>query len=146
MKAALTKALLVVSFCTSVHAERRAAAIPITLAASIDEWKGASYQVRLARDGRIEHSDILSRGRPIRIRVPINRWVSFRRHLDAAKIWSWHREYIDLAVADGKGWSLQITYADRRITSSGSNAYPPKKQFDEFLAAVRELTGGKPFE
>src|SRR5438874_10780735 len=110
MKAALTKTLLIVALSSSVHAEDRSAAIPMTLVASSDEWKGASYRVQLARDGAIEYSDILSRGKPIRIRVPLNRWVSFRRHLDAAKVWSWHPEYIDLAVADGKGWSLHVAY------------------------------------
>ena len=52
----------------------------------------------------------------------------------------------DLAVVDGVGWELQIAYRDRSTASRGSNAHPPKRQFELFLAAVRELTGGKPFE
>jgi len=33
-----------------------------------------------------------------------------------------------------------------KIVSNGANAYPPKKQFAEFRAAVQELTGGRRFE
>ena len=146
MRATLTKGLLILALSIGVDAAPRPTAVPVSFVASIDEWKGATYQVRLAPDETLEYSDIPSHGNRARIKVPPDRWEAFRRHLDAAKVWSWRPEYIDLAVADGKGWSLQIAYPDRRIRSSGSNAYPPKKQFGEFLAAVRELTGGKPFE
>jgi hypothetical protein len=81
-----------------------------------------------------------------RIRVPTQRWLAFRKHLDLARVWSWRRQYIDLAVADGVGWELQVAYPDRSTTSRGSNAFPPKRQFEQFRAAVRELTGGKSFE
>ena len=138
MRATLTKALLILSLSIGVDAAPRPASVPISFVASIDEWKGATFQVRSTGDGTIEYSDIPSHGNPLRIQVPLERWAAFRRHLDAANVWSWRPEYIDLAVADGKGWSLQIAYPDRKITSSGSNAYPPKKQFDKFLAAGPE--------
>jgi hypothetical protein len=146
MRSTLTKALLILALSIGVDAAPRPTAVPVSFVASIDEWKGATYQVRLAPGGTLEYSDIPSHGKPVRIKVSLDRWEAFRRHLDAAKVWSWRPEYIDMAVTDGKGWSLQIAYPDRRIRSSGSNAYPPKKQFGEFLAAVRELIGGKPFE
>ena len=146
MRATLTKSLLILSLSIGVDAAPPSKAVPISFAASIDEWKGATYQVRLARDGSVLYSDIPSHGNPIRIKVPTERWEAFRRHLDAAKVWSWQPEYIDMAVVDGKGWSLNVVYPDRRIKCSGSNAYPSKKQFEQFLSAVRELIGGKPFE
>jgi hypothetical protein len=146
MRSTFPKVLLILALSIGVEAAPRPTAVPVSFVASIDEWKGATYQVRLASDGTLEYSDIPSHGNPVRIKVSADRWKAFRRHLDAAKIWSWRPEYIDMAIADGKGWSLQIAYPDRSIRSSGSNAYPPKKQFDAFLAAVRELTGGKPFE
>jgi hypothetical protein len=147
LKSTISKALFIAALCATAHAKELPATVPTILIASIDEWKGASYRVELAADGSINYFDNLSgRARRTRIRVPAERWVTFRRHLDSAKIWSWRREYIDIRVADGTGWRLQVAYADRRITSRGSNAYPPKKQFEEFRTAVQELTGGRRFE
>ncbi len=141
----LIKALIAAVLCTTVHA-KEVSAIPTKLVASIDEWKGRSYRVELAASGSINYFDALSRARPILIRVPPERWRSFRRHLDAAKVWSWRREYMDLGVADGTSWDFAVVYADRKISSKGLNAYPSKKQFQQFCTALQELTGGKPFE
>src|SRR4051794_32262299 len=70
----------------------RSAEIPTTLVAAIEGFKGPSYRVQLAPDGTIEYSDRLSlETRRSRIRVPATRWLAFRRHLDAAKVWSWRR-------------------------------------------------------
>lgn len=137
--------MIAAALSATVHAEK-AAETPTKLAASIDEWKGRSYRVELTRGGSINYFDVLSRGKPTHIRVPAERWRAFRRQLDAAKVWSWRREYMDLAVADGESWNFAVVYSDRRITSKGLNAYPPKKQFQELCKALRELTGGKPFE
>jgi hypothetical protein len=146
LKSTLSKVLIAAALCcTTVHA-KEVSAIPTKLVASIDEWKGRSYRVELAAGGRINYFDVFSRGRPTRIRVPPEHWRSFRRHLDAAKVWSWRREYMDLGVADGTSWDFAVVYADRMISSKGLNAYPPKKQFQAFCAALQELTGGKPFE
>jgi hypothetical protein len=142
--ARLVQALAAV-LCTTVQA-KELSPIPTKLVASIDEWKGRSYRVELAADGSINYFDALSRGRPARIRVPPERWRSFRSHLDAAKVWSWRREYMDYGVADGTSWDFAVVYCDRKISSKGLNAYPPQKQFQALCTALRELTGGKPFE
>jgi hypothetical protein len=143
----IIKALFVAALCATAEAKALPPTNPTRLIASIDTWKEASYRVELAADGSINYFDNLSgRARRTRIRVPAERWVTFRRHLDSAKVWSWRREYIDVGVADGTGWRLQVSYADRQITSRGSNAYPPRKQFEEFRTAVQELTGGRRFK
>jgi len=148
MKSVLSKALSVAALCTTVQAEDPlATTIPTSLIASIEEWKGASYRVELDANGVINYFENLSGvTRRTQIRVPVERWLSFRRHLDSAKVWTWRREYLDLGVADGTGWRLQVSYADHKIVSTGSNAYPPKKQFEEFRTAVQELTGGRRFQ
>jgi hypothetical protein len=145
LKSTLSKVLIAAAFSATVHAEKTAE-IPTKLVASIDEWKGRSYRVELTPGASINYFDVLSRGKPTPIKVSPERWRSFRRHLDAAKVWSWRREYMDLAVADGESWDFAVVYSDRRISSKGLNAYPPKKQFQELCKALRELTGGKPFE
>lgn len=147
MRSTLCQALFVAALCTTAHAQGPSHGVPTKLVAAIDEWKGASYRIELAADGAIYYSDNTSgRLRRTRIRVPAERWVAFRKHLDAARVWSWRAQYIDLAVVDGVGWELQVAYRDRSTASRGSNAHPPKRQFEQFLAAVRELTEGKPFE
>jgi hypothetical protein len=135
---------LVATLCATVHANEPSATIPTRLVASIEEWKGASYRVELVGGG-ISYFDNLS-GRTRRISVPAERWAAFRRRLDSAKVWSWRAKYIDLGIVDGTVWRLEVAYGDRKVVSEGFNAYPPKKQFEEFRAAVQDLTGGKRFE
>jgi len=57
--------------------------------------------------------------------IPVTdaQWVAFRQELDEIGVWAWQREYYNDAM-DGIQWDLSIAYADKKIRSDGSNAYP----------------------
>src|SRR2546423_7087064 len=150
MKPTLIIGLLMVVLAAAGQAED-SSIIPKKLIVSIEGFLGASYKVELSTDETVTYfhnphtftAD--SRTKRSRIRVPAERWRIFRQRLDAAKVWSWRREYRDRSVADGTVWHLEVAYADRKIICDGDNAYPPEKQFEEFRSAVQELVGGKRF-
>ena len=79
---------------------------------------------------------------PVRIEPTKKQWEDFRKALDQSKVWRWHKSY-DAAVLDGTGWELKIHYSDRQLNSGGFNGFPPS--FDQVVAAVEKLLGGKPF-
>ncbi len=81
-------------------------------------------------------------------------WIKFWKKMDNIDIWSWLKNYEPqgMAVLDGYYWNINIEFGDKKIKSSGSNAYPGdaaneivdvdmSKLFKKFLAAVKELTG-----
>ncbi len=78
-------------------------------------------------------------------------WKAFRILLDKAKVWEWQSEYVDDTVCDGGGWRLEIAFADRRIGSGGSNAYPgeqgaspfPGSDFDMLCTAILMLSNSE---
>jgi hypothetical protein len=70
-------------------------------------------------------------------------WARFRRALDDIGVWEWAESYCDPGVMDGTNWSFTAGYADRRVESKGTNAYPPR--FAEWLRAVSALSAGATF-
>lgn len=80
------------------------------------------------------------------IRPSEEEWQAFYDDLERIKAWKWKRYYEQPEIQDGTVWSAVIVYASRAphdVVSSGSNAYPPN--FQDFLAAVQKLIGGKTF-
>ena len=80
-------------------------------------------------------------------------WQKFWDKMDKIGIWKWIEDYDcpDLIVLDGSSWNLKIELGDKKLESSGSNAYPGEnveesvpdqsKYFKKFLNALRSLTG-----
>ena len=76
-------------------------------------------------------------------------WEDFWRAVDAAAVWTWAKEYVDLRVLDGMQWSLSMRHKGRSISSEGNNAYPgangsdfPENcSFAKLLHALRQLSG-----
>ncbi len=147
----LSTGIILIAVLAVAGRSQTSPAIPSKLVASIGGFLGASSRVELAEDGTLTYvhnsrSFTTAPGtEPVHIRVPPERWLAFRRHLDSAKVWSWDRQYRNNNVVDGTLWHLEVIYPDRKIVSEGANAYPPGKEFGEFQAAVQELIGGKPF-
>jgi hypothetical protein len=79
-------------------------------------------------------------------------WKAFWILLEKAQAWHWPEEFHDeIGIIDGGGWSLEVSYAGRRIKSGGVNAYPdargtdylPGSQFDVLCTAILMLTNGE---
>ena len=76
-------------------------------------------------------------------------WQQFWAAAATAGVWNWDRDYTNLGVLDGTQWSLKLSHAGRRVRCAGSNAFPgsagpnyyPGCAFDQFLAALQQLTG-----
>lgn len=147
----LWTALILMTVLVVPGRSQNSPAIPRKLVASIGGFLGASSRIELAEDGTVTyvHNSRSFTTAPgsgsVHLRIPAERWLAFRQHLDSAKVWSWNRQYRNPNILDGTLWRLEVAYADREIVSEGANAYPPGKQFDEFQAAIQELIGGKPF-
>jgi hypothetical protein len=78
---------------------------------------------------------------------------AFRAALDLLNAWRWQPEYFE-PVCDGTGWSVEIVYSDKAISSRGSNCFPGQNgrpisivdraqgdTFDQFCRAVSLLVG-----
>lgn len=71
-------------------------------------------------------------------------WRAFWEKMEDVKVWEWRGRYEPNAVVyDGVSWGLQIEHGNRKVTSSGNNAYP--SEFGKFREAVRELAGKETF-
>ncbi len=127
---------------------RREAAVPLALEILVDHFGGSRYQARLAA-GRVIYGQELY-GRDEIIDPAPRAWRRFRAALDAVGVWDWRAEYY-MPACDGTSWAVRIRYTDREIESCGSNGYPGTEGADEseefaaFLAAVRDLLGGREF-
>jgi hypothetical protein len=129
---------------------------PTRLEAYIGGLFGDSFRVtfdgkNLAYHARTRESDdILGIASPVDQTIAVTasqaNWQAFRRDLDNAHVWDWKQRYDNKTIADGTQWRLIVTYTDRTISSAGSNAYPPEKQFQAFLVAVSRLVGNRAFE
>jgi hypothetical protein len=91
----------------------------------------------------------------ITIRPNAQQWREFRQALDDLNVWQWQSNYQSRAF-DGTQWALDISYADKKIKSYGDNNYPDAAgkpdnnpgytaSFNQYLEAIRKLTGGKDF-
>ncbi|MDO8869518.1 MAG: hypothetical protein Q7V10_02085 [Methanobacteriaceae archaeon] len=65
-------------------------------------------------------------------------WKKFWEKLDQFDIWSWEKSYINFNIIDGCAWSIDLTHNNKKIKSSGSNAWP--ENFKEFIRALEDLT------
>lgn len=82
--------------------------------------------------------------KPVVIRPSDNKWDKFLNSLDNAKVWTWERDYQKRGSFDGTFWKAIIVYQTnpkRDLIATGNNAYPA--EFDNFLAAVRDLVGNE---
>ena len=143
MKTLVSMMLLAMTSLPLASAERTN--IPLELSAFIGGFFGASYTVEL-KDG-ILHYSVRENGKETTTTITptAEQWPSFRRALDELNIWNWRKHYKDRHVLDGTLWSVNIVYQGRKLASDGSNEYPRRKEFEQYLAAVRKLLGGKPF-
>jgi len=136
---------------SSLHAAEPNAA-PMKFSAAIGGLLGDSFAVDLsAPDTLIYTHTPRPQGRtprPERIAVKVTeaQWKKFRAQLDAAKVWTWKADYTNMSILDGTLWKLTADFGDKKIETSGRNAYPAQAQFDAMLAAVEELLGGKDFK
>jgi hypothetical protein len=90
------------------------------------------------------------------IRPTPERWAAFRAALDQLDVWSWQPHYPNPGVCDGTGWTVELSYSDRSLVSSGDNCFPDRTgapiciteaksgdTFDQFCRAVSSLVGRK---
>ena len=72
-------------------------------------------------------------------------WEEFWLTVDALKVWSWEKEYVNSGICDGTVWKLKIKRKGRRRRNIfGLNAYPqPDGTFESFLDAITKLSRGK---
>jgi hypothetical protein len=140
-----------------------AKALPERLYLSIGGHFGPSYEVRL-EDGRLTYTYWPPRvsytqepeGQREEIEPSALQWQAFRTQLDRLDVWCWQAHYLDSAVCDGTGWSVEIVYPDKAITSGGSNCFPGRDAkalsitahktddtFAKFCAAVASLLSRK---
>jgi hypothetical protein len=78
-------------------------------------------------------------------------WGRFWAVVDRLDVWTWAESYEwPGEVMDGTYWSVALERGDRRVRSSGSNAYPdgaePGRDFRALCRALSRLAGGRTFE
>jgi len=113
---------------------------------------GPTFTARLI-DGKLMYESspgVYSLISPVEINPGPEKWSRFWEKTDEIGVWGWASSYDNPAV-DGTHWRVHIVYGDRAVTSEGSNAYPNEdetgnsKDFEQFLAVLRELLGGADF-
>ncbi len=84
----------------------------------------------------------------------VQQWIDFKTVLNSINAWEWVPDYFTPGVCDGTQWELKINYGNKRIKSSGCNAYPGTKdddmifnlsrtpEFTAFVDALGLLLGG----
>ncbi len=84
----------------------------------------------------------------------VQQWIDFKTVINSINAWEWVPNYFTLGVCDGTQWELKINYGNKRIKSSGCNAYPGTKdddmnfnlsrtpEFTAFVDALALLLGG----
>jgi hypothetical protein len=138
-----------------------AKALPERLRISIGGHFGPSYRVELEA-GRLCYTYWPPResytrereGQRKEIEPSAKQWAAFRASLDRLGVWSWQAHYADHAVCDGTGWSVEIAYTDKAITSGGVNCFQGRdgralsitedgkdNTFEKFCRAVASLIG-----
>ncbi len=113
--------------------------------AGIGGYPGPSYQVML-EDGRLHYRVWRADGPATETVVDPTpeAWGAFLRAVEEAGLWSWAPRYASPGlIMDGTHWSIELEVGERRVVSSGSNAYPPG--FEQVTRAVSALLGGLRF-
>ena len=108
--------------------------LPEKFQAAIGGFMGPSFSIELV-DEVLEYRQ--ARGsyefdEPQYLRPSARKWANFRKKLDAIGVWDWKSTtdtniwpaYENPGVTDGTGWSLEIDWGDRSLSSSGDNNYP----------------------
>lgn len=76
-------------------------------------------------------------------------WERFWAVVDRLDVWGWAESYEMPDVMDGTYWSVALDRGERRVRSSGANAYPdgddPGRDFRALCRAVSRLAGGRTF-
>ena len=141
--------ILVISGFLPAHA--LSATKPRIMQISLGGHSGPSYEIifdrRELKYYKAGDVHALKSVSPEILEVSAEKWDAFLDSLDRINAWNWDRKYINPDVSDGTTWSCAIVYDTqqaRTLVSYGSNAYPVK--FDEFLAAVSALLGGREFK
>jgi hypothetical protein len=123
---------------------------PEVISVEIGGMYGASYEItydrRTLRYYSGQNGFLPEKAKPTIIKPSDEQWQAFFDELDQMNAWKWKRYYINPKEHDGTAWSVVVSYplqGSRDVLSSGSNAYPPN--FQQFLAAVRKLIGGREF-
>lgn len=70
-------------------------------------------------------------------------WELLRQVLDCLEAWLW-RDHYSSPVLDGVKWSLRLSWGERHIECSGSNAWPAG--FNIFLQALNRVAGNGLFD
>lgn len=84
----------------------------------------------------------------------VEQWRDFRQAMDKLAVWRWQRDYPNRDIADGTQWRVDIVYADRAVSSEGSNNFPgpdgkpnsapyQTEAFRAFIGAFEKLLGKK---
>jgi hypothetical protein len=133
----------------SPHAEKGSAVVPRRFRISIGGFGGPHYEVRLV-NGRLRYQADFST-LPEKISPTAKEWETFWATVQRCDLWNWALHYDDSDICDGTQWEIEVTLGERRLRSSGSNAYPGgegtgySKCFRLLLRAVRKLVGGRSF-
>jgi hypothetical protein len=129
--------------------DSKTALIPEWLSISIGGHFGPSYSVEL-ENGSLTYSH----SKPVQqfppkwdsgsetIRPTEHQWQAFRAALDLLNVWCWQPEYFE-PVCDGTGWSAEIVYSDKTVSSHGSNCFPRP---DGSPVSIVDRTKGDTFE
>ena len=124
----------------------QAASVPLGFEVSVSSFGGRSYRAELTSDGQLLYADGNGDAMQEKVAVSDRQWKTFRKQMDRVGAWEWESEYVDPNLEDGTVWKVDIDFGDKRIFSSGSNRYPPEKQFKAFMRAVGKLLGGREFK
>ncbi len=152
-------ALALIPMATTTSAAEPSA-VPKTFRAHIGGFGGGDFVVELRDNVLTYTARARERGQPARTETIVPsaaQWREFRAALDDLRIWEWKKEYASKGIVDGTQWSIDIAYADRSLAAQGSNNFPdaggqptgdpvPTKTFQRYLAAVKNLLGGREFE
>jgi hypothetical protein len=137
-------------------------ALPERLQLSIGGHFGTSYSVCLEGNAltykctkSVEDFPPKWDSRSEQIQPSDERWQAFRAALDRLNVWRWQPKYFE-PICDGTGWSAEIVYSDKTVSSHGSNCYPGPDgspvsivdrangdTFERFCLAVSALVGGE---
>lgn len=137
--------------CLENEAPKPREMIPRLFEAYIGGWGGPSYRVNCI-DGTLQYTSMGNPQENAAIVPSPESWNKFWVSLDSINVWIWQERYDNPDICDGTHWEIKIEIGNRRVVSSGSNAYPPKgsssesRNFKAFCKAVSALVEGKAFK